>query len=171
MKLKTTIFMAAIILISPFSSAFGRDRAVNGLIIGGGSGALVGQAIGRNTESTVIGATVGGILGYIIGNETRHSHHINYDHVTPHSNNRYRYTHGPIIVKEKHYNSPRHRHETCKETITYTRTHGHTERIVSTQCWDTGKSAYRSRPPSSHRNNSYGFRNRGHGKKHYRFRH
>ncbi|MCK5516088.1 MAG: glycine zipper family protein, partial [Desulfobulbaceae bacterium] len=85
--------MAAIILISLFSSAFGRDRAVNGLIIGGGSGALVGQAIGRNTESTVIGATVGGILGYIIGNETRHSHHINYDHVTPHSNNRYRYTH------------------------------------------------------------------------------
>ncbi|WP_457573450.1 glycine zipper domain-containing protein [Desulfolithobacter sp.] len=38
---------------------------------GGGAvaGALVGQAIGHNTQATLIGAAVGTMLGYIIGNE------------------------------------------------------------------------------------------------------
>jgi len=53
-------------LVSPASS---QDRGVNGLIIGAGGGALLGQAIGRSTEGTLIGTAVGGMLGYIIGNE------------------------------------------------------------------------------------------------------
>ena len=170
MKLKSTILMASIILLSYFSAAFGGDRSVNGLIIGGGSGAVVGQAIGRNTESTIIGATVGGVLGYIIGNESRHSRRINNNYVTPDHHNRYRPPHRPLIIKERHYNHPRH-HETCRETITYTRTHGHENRIVSTECWNTGRSAYRSHPPSSHGNNSHGFRNRGQGRKFYPYHH
>lgn len=36
---------------------------------GAGTGAIVGQAIGHNTEATLIGAAVGGMLGYIVGNE------------------------------------------------------------------------------------------------------
>jgi len=36
---------------------------------GRGGGALVGQAIGRDTEGTLIGTAVGGMLGYIAGNE------------------------------------------------------------------------------------------------------
>ena len=36
---------------------------------GAGIGAIAGQAIGRNTESTLLGAAVGGLLGYIVGNE------------------------------------------------------------------------------------------------------
>lgn len=45
------------------------DRAVGGLYLGAGSGALIGQAIGRNTEATLLGTAIGGVLGYIIGNE------------------------------------------------------------------------------------------------------
>jgi len=37
--------------------------------IGAAGGALIGQAIGRNTEATLIGAAVGTMLGYIVGNE------------------------------------------------------------------------------------------------------
>lgn len=166
MKLKSTILMASIILISCFSSAFGGDRAVNGLIIGGGSGALVGQAIGRNTESTIIGATVGGVLGYIIGNENRHAHHTSVNYVTPLPHNNFRPHPRPHRIKERYYNPPRH-HKTCRKTITYTRTHGHKKRVVSTQCWDTERFAYQSYPPSSHRNNSYGYGNRGQGRKFY----
>lgn len=37
--------------------------------IGAAGGAILGQAIGRDTEATLIGAAVGGLLGYIVGNE------------------------------------------------------------------------------------------------------
>jgi uncharacterized membrane protein len=40
-----------------------------GALAGGGMGALVGQAIGHDTEATLIGAAVGTGVGYIIGNE------------------------------------------------------------------------------------------------------
>jgi len=48
------------------------SKAENGALIGAGTGALLGQAIGGNTGSTVIGAGVGAIAGAAIGeNEDR----------------------------------------------------------------------------------------------------
>jgi len=44
-------------------------QAQKGALIGGASGALVGQAIGRDTKATLIGAAVGAAGGAIIGNE------------------------------------------------------------------------------------------------------
>jgi flagellar basal body-associated protein FliL len=38
-------------------------------LVGTGVGALAGQAIGHSTESTLIGAAVGGGAGYMVGNE------------------------------------------------------------------------------------------------------
>jgi len=38
-------------------------------LIGTGVGALAGQAIGKDTKSTLIGAAVGGGAGYVVGNE------------------------------------------------------------------------------------------------------
>jgi len=47
-------------------------KAENGALIGAGSGALLGQAIGGDTGSTVIGAGIGAIAGAAIGgNEDR----------------------------------------------------------------------------------------------------
>lgn len=55
------------------SGCAGFDAAGRKGMIGGGAGAgagaLLGQAIGHNTESTLIGVAVGGMLGYIVGNE------------------------------------------------------------------------------------------------------
>ena len=48
------------------------SKAENGALIGAGTGALLGQAIGGNTGATVIGAGVGAIAGAAIGdNEDR----------------------------------------------------------------------------------------------------
>jgi uncharacterized protein YcfJ len=45
------------------------SHGLNGAGIGAGIGAIAGQAIGRNTEATLIGAGVGTLFGYITGNE------------------------------------------------------------------------------------------------------
>jgi outer membrane lipoprotein SlyB len=39
-------------------------------LLGAGIGALAGQAIGGDTEATLIGTAVGAGAGYIIGNES-----------------------------------------------------------------------------------------------------
>ncbi|MHC4694245.1 MAG: glycine zipper domain-containing protein [Planctomycetota bacterium] len=46
-----------------------QTRAQTGAAEGVGIGALAGQAIGGNTEATLIGAAIGAGAGYIIGNE------------------------------------------------------------------------------------------------------
>ncbi len=45
-----------------------------GALIGAGIGALAGQALGGDTEATLIGAAVGTGIGYIIGNEKDKKH-------------------------------------------------------------------------------------------------
>ena len=45
------------------------NKGQQGAIGGAAGGALIGQAIGRDTEATLIGAAVGTMLGYIVGNE------------------------------------------------------------------------------------------------------
>jgi surface antigen len=56
----------AILLLTSCSSI---NKAQIGGAGGAGAGAIIGQAIGHNTEATLIGAAVGGMLGYIVGNE------------------------------------------------------------------------------------------------------
>jgi hypothetical protein len=46
------------------------QRAGTGALIGGGVGALAGQALGHNTKSTVVGAAGGALLGAAIGTAT-----------------------------------------------------------------------------------------------------
>jgi surface antigen len=46
----------------------GKKGQVGG-VGGAAAGAIIGQAIGHNTEATLIGAAIGGLLGYIVGNE------------------------------------------------------------------------------------------------------
>tara|TARA_Y100000310_G_scaffold327781_1_gene394678 strand:- start:610 stop:990 length:381 start_codon:yes stop_codon:yes gene_type:complete len=51
----------------------GCDRVGEGATFGAGIGALAGQAIGGNTEATLIGAGVGALLGGAIGNDQQKS--------------------------------------------------------------------------------------------------
>lgn len=46
----------------------GRYNTQKGAAIGAGFGALMGQAIGRSTEATLIGAGAGTLLGSVFGN-------------------------------------------------------------------------------------------------------
>ncbi|MEE4166967.1 MAG: glycine zipper 2TM domain-containing protein [Desulfocapsaceae bacterium] len=46
-----------------------RHNDIRGVIVGAGGGALLGQAIGRNTQATVVGTAIGSIVGYIVGSE------------------------------------------------------------------------------------------------------
>jgi len=48
-------------------SGCAQTGAEKGALLGAGGGALVGQAIGHDTKSTVIGAALGGIAGAAIG--------------------------------------------------------------------------------------------------------
>ena len=71
--IQTITLLCFIIFTSHQSQA--DDKAVNGLLIGMGSGALLGQVIGGDTESTVMGTAVGGILGYVIGSDQQQRRH------------------------------------------------------------------------------------------------
>jgi uncharacterized protein YcfJ len=53
----------------------GCNDAQAGALLGAGVGALAGQAIGHDTEATVIGTAVGLGAGYIIGNESDKAKH------------------------------------------------------------------------------------------------
>lgn len=47
-----------------------QQRTGTGALVGAAGGALVGQAIGGNTKSTVIGAASGALLGAVVGSAT-----------------------------------------------------------------------------------------------------
>jgi len=65
-KVQISIALFAILLLS---SCADMNKAQMGGLGGAGAGAIIGQAIGHNTEATLIGAAVGTMLGYIVGNE------------------------------------------------------------------------------------------------------
>ena len=51
-----------------------RYNTQKGAAVGAGVGALMGQAIGRDTEATLLGAGIGTLLGAITGNAVDQSH-------------------------------------------------------------------------------------------------
>jgi len=67
MKRQITAVIAAGLLLSACASP-GMYNTQKGAAIGGGLGAIAGQAIGRNTEATLLGAGVGTLLGTVLGN-------------------------------------------------------------------------------------------------------
>jgi len=64
-----TILMAAVVCLGLVFAAGCESDAQTGALIGTAIGVGVGQAIGGDTESTLIGAGVGAVGGYIVGNE------------------------------------------------------------------------------------------------------
>lgn len=70
MKSKNCFFGLILVLFLVFlvSGCGAHYNTQKGAAIGAGVGAIAGQAIGRNTESTLIGAGVGSFLGSIFGN-------------------------------------------------------------------------------------------------------
>lgn len=68
---KTTAIAVALLTAGLAGCASEQEqRAGTGALIGGASGALIGQALGHDTASTVVGAAGGAILGAAIGQAT-----------------------------------------------------------------------------------------------------
>jgi uncharacterized protein YcfJ len=68
-KLMTTLIVMTVSLGSLFVAGCESD-AQTGSAMGALAGAGIGQLAGRDAESTLIGAAVGGAAGYMIGNES-----------------------------------------------------------------------------------------------------
>ena len=64
-----TILMTGIVSFGLFFSFGCENEAQTGAVLGLLTGAGIGQLAGRSTESTLIGAAVGGAAGYMLGNE------------------------------------------------------------------------------------------------------
>lgn len=64
------ILLAGAMLFTTACATVPRDRynTQKGALIGAGAGALLGQAIGRNSGGTLLGAGIGTLVGAIIGN-------------------------------------------------------------------------------------------------------
>lgn len=79
------IIVSVVIVILLITSSGCESSAQTGTALGAGIGALAGQAIGGNTESTLIGTAVGAGVGYIIGNEKdkKAAQNHNYNAPTP----------------------------------------------------------------------------------------
>lgn len=64
---KTNLLLITIASTSLIAFTGCATKTESGALIGAGTGALLGQAIGGNTSATVIGAGVGAIAGAAIG--------------------------------------------------------------------------------------------------------
>ncbi len=67
--MKTIYILAILSILLLITSCSSVNKGQMGAAGGAAGGALIGQAIGHDTESTLIGAAVGTMLGYIVGNE------------------------------------------------------------------------------------------------------
>ena len=67
--MKKLILPLLLVTALSFSGCGQMNKGQTGAGIGAASGALIGQAIGHDSQATLIGAAVGTMLGYIVGNE------------------------------------------------------------------------------------------------------
>ncbi len=137
MKVIYAITTTVSLIFFMITSAQAGNAQISGLLIGGGTGALVGQALGRNTEATIAGATVGGILGLAIGGEVERQHgSLQHPSVTlAHSSRGYHQSYRPLY-RDHYRTAPRYnRHfRECRKVITFKRTYYGSKRVVSLIC-------------------------------------
>lgn len=149
-----TVLVATVMCCIAAGTAVAADRRVNGLLIGAGSGAIIGQATGQNTQSVLLGTAIGGAVGYAIGSsldgtKKSYSHAHRPTTVVTHYRepNRWpRYRDNNYRYRNNHYHDKHDRYRSfsrdCVKTVKYEKKHGRVTRIVKTSC----DSPYRPRP-------------------------
>jgi len=112
-----------------------KHRDLRGVIVGAGGGALLGQAIGRNTQSTVIGTAIGSVVGYLVGSEMDrqydYGNHMTYRQRQP---VRYEYYEPVAVYKEKKPRKRTVRRSKCRETEILGTINGRAKKIYGTVC-------------------------------------
>ena len=139
--MKKFIFFLLPIIIIALTSCSNPTGGQKGAGIGGVSGALIGQAIGRNTEATLIGAAVGTMLGYIVGNEMEKYDRKELNHAyeygpsgqatswqNPDNRNSYQ------VVPQPAYISPQNPQVPCRRAEILATIDGRTEKTYTTAC-------------------------------------
>lgn len=145
-SLKTAI--AAVLITGTMAvQAQAQEYGINGLLLGAGSGALVGQAIGRDSEATLIGTAVGGMFGYVVGNEMDKDRNgrihaapqpVVYDPPPP-PPPRYYDAYRPSHNVRQHHR-PRYRTAAvCRETVVVREGYRHTREEVTIVCRDSDR--------------------------------
>jgi surface antigen len=139
--MKNFILVLLPIIIITLSSCSNPTGGQKGAGIGGVSGALIGQAIGRNTEATLIGAAVDTMLGYIVGNEMEKYDRKELNHAyeygpsgqatswqNPDNRNSYQ------VVPQPAYISPQNPQVPCRRAEILATIDGRTEKTYTTAC-------------------------------------
>lgn len=129
----TTLSIASVVTAQ---AADHRHNDIRGVIVGAGGGALLGQAIGRNTQSTVIGTAIGSVVGYLVGSEmdtnNGYSSHTPRSHYQP---VRYRsYETVKEYRKPPPYRKKQARRSECRETEFLGTIHGKARKIYGVAC-------------------------------------
>jgi surface antigen len=139
--MKATHITTAVLAIFLLSSCMMANKGQLGATGGAAGGALLGQAIGHDTESTLLGAAIGGILGYIVGNEMDKYDRQMLNNVyetapsgqastwtNPDQGNQYHVTPQPA------YTGPNNQH--CRKAEIIAVINGRTEKTYTTACRD-----------------------------------
>lgn len=141
MKTATYIILVITGLITTSCANVDLNKGQQGVLGGAAGGALLGQAIGRDTEATLIGAAVGGLLGYVVGNEMdkfdRRELNQAYEFgqsgqttawQNPDSGNVYQVTPQPV------YTTPAASNKPCRRAEILATIEGRTEKTYTTAC-------------------------------------
>jgi surface antigen len=141
MKISAFILAGLMALVTVSCTNVDLNKGKQGAIGGAAGGALLGQAIGRNTEATLIGAAVGTLLGYIVGNEMDKFDKQELNHAyefgrsgqattwsNPDSGNRYQVTPQPAYTSAANPQSP------CRQAEIIAVIDGKTEKTYTTAC-------------------------------------
>ncbi|PID41657.1 MAG: hypothetical protein CR981_03030 [Proteobacteria bacterium] len=105
------VLLAAAITLAATNVQAADKSTMGGLFFGASSGALMGQAIGGDTESTLVGTAIGSMLGLIIGSEMEKPHRIHH-HRHMH---RPHIEHQPEIYQEEHISESTYYYEEVEQ--------------------------------------------------------
>lgn len=111
MKKAIIAFSTFITILFTTSPLYSDDRLLTGTLLGAGGGALIGQAIGGDTESTLVGTFIGGAIGLAAGSSYHDGHgsssvRFKYSSHHPHH---YHRVHKPYRYYDRHYRKYHHR--------------------------------------------------------------
>lgn len=139
MKIYSTILLVVLVVVSGCAEQGGiaGNKGLIGAGAGAATGAVAGQAIGKNTESTMIGVALGAVAGYIAGNEwdkydasmlnkietTKSGDTIAWSN--PDNGNQYKVTPQPVIYGDQ---------GTCRPTTMTATIDGRTETVHTKSC-------------------------------------
>ncbi len=134
--MKKLALLVMIIFLSWHTNAAARNNGLNGLLLGAGGGALIGQAIEHNTEATLIGTAVGTMFGDMIGNEMDKGGGPQVYTYTTH-----RRPYAPPVVRRTYYRRvpvEEYREPVCRRTEILAKIDGEAEKVFGVACLEDG---------------------------------